>query len=418
MLKTITASKTQLAIVTRRLERLAARAPEGSVTWTISPLQWLGGYEAHTITVNVVTATERGFRLLGEVEHLPANEDGSVNANLIPFDPDLESDVLRWATPTCEHCGYTRNRKSTVILRNPSGKLMQVGTSCIKHVTGASISSLTNLVSAAGTIRGLSNAFDEKDRGIAVMDAIVNELAGHPELTAAGFVRFIADNGTVDEKVLVAADYANPGDLTKIRAAVYRFVRTMQRPAAGLMGVMRRGTEFSNLIVRVTSSKAVQTRFGRRFITVMRMNDGRDIQAWGGNQHQAGIELCISGSVTKVDSYRGRPQVTVNITSCRGRRAADPVARRTFNADAVTARAERAVEDRQIAAAVTPIANYVAAAVRVAAAGVTPNRPAPTPAPTQAPTPAPAAKRAPTAGPRFKALEMFEAGEFERRAAE
>lgn len=69
-----------------------------------------------------------GWVFLGAIEHAAVG-------NLVHGDdPALES--YRDAEPNCDHCGMRRNRKKTVVVRNESGEVAQIGSACMKDFLG------------------------------------------------------------------------------------------------------------------------------------------------------------------------------------------------------------------------------------------------------------------------------------------
>ena len=88
-------------------------------------------YEVAYVRVRVNGTTPQlggGWYFVGAIEHT----DGG---NLLHGD-DPELANYRTADAKCEHCGYTRNRKKTVLLRNGDGDVTQVGSSCLKDFLG------------------------------------------------------------------------------------------------------------------------------------------------------------------------------------------------------------------------------------------------------------------------------------------
>lgn len=69
-----------------------------------------------------------GWYFVGAVEHLEAG-------NLLHGDDEVMASY-REAPADCSHCGFKRNRRKTVVLRDEAGNVTQVGSSCLKDFLG------------------------------------------------------------------------------------------------------------------------------------------------------------------------------------------------------------------------------------------------------------------------------------------
>jgi hypothetical protein len=72
-----------------------------------------------------------GWRLAARLCHLPGG-------TVVEPVPGAEVDEACWrgAEPRCEHCGLRRRRVETYLLEHRSGRLAQVGTSCLRDFSG------------------------------------------------------------------------------------------------------------------------------------------------------------------------------------------------------------------------------------------------------------------------------------------
>jgi hypothetical protein len=89
-----------------------------------------------TLTATLTGASPRlpgGWEFLGSIEFLGG--DGEENGKLVHGD-DPRLAPYRAAGPDCDHCGFKRNRKKTVILVNEAGALTMVGSTCLKDFLG------------------------------------------------------------------------------------------------------------------------------------------------------------------------------------------------------------------------------------------------------------------------------------------
>lgn len=88
-------------------------------------------FEEEWLTIAVHGESPRlpgGWHFLGAIEHL---EGG----NLLHGD-DAALSAYRTAAADCQHCGFKRNRRKTVVLRSEDGTLTQVGSACLKDFLG------------------------------------------------------------------------------------------------------------------------------------------------------------------------------------------------------------------------------------------------------------------------------------------
>lgn len=73
-----------------------------------------------------------GWRLVAELRHTP----GATEARPLG-EAEVDLDPWRSAPPRCEHCGVRRARKQTYLVQHAaSGRLAQVGSSCLADFTG------------------------------------------------------------------------------------------------------------------------------------------------------------------------------------------------------------------------------------------------------------------------------------------
>lgn len=92
--------------------------------------EWVN-YNVETVTLEIEGATPRlpgGWRFLGAIEHLEAG-------NLVHGD-DARLAAYRDSDPSCDHCGFKRDRAKTVILVDDADTLTQVGSKCLKDFLG------------------------------------------------------------------------------------------------------------------------------------------------------------------------------------------------------------------------------------------------------------------------------------------
>lgn len=82
------------------------------------------------ISSDVIKAGE--FRAIAKIEH---GINGKNIVKVFGCD-DVAKDAWFCADPTCEHCGKTRSRNITFIVRKNDGTEYQVGKSCLKDYTG------------------------------------------------------------------------------------------------------------------------------------------------------------------------------------------------------------------------------------------------------------------------------------------
>ena len=137
--------KDRVEEVEKRLIRLSKKAKRYGI-----PLAWEIGAdelvevsyrddfdEEHKMSVIAVPVTVSdemirmgGWTAVAHLEHLP-------NGNVVTmFNREEIPEVFRTLDAHCDHCGTTRDRKFTYIVRNEDGELRQVGSHCLKDYTG------------------------------------------------------------------------------------------------------------------------------------------------------------------------------------------------------------------------------------------------------------------------------------------
>lgn len=88
----------------------------------------------------------KGFEIIAVIEHLEKRNLVYVCGNRSLRVDELE--ILHRLTPKCEHCGYKRNRKKTVVLHNTmDDSLKQIGLSCLNYYLGVDIADKLNFLS-------------------------------------------------------------------------------------------------------------------------------------------------------------------------------------------------------------------------------------------------------------------------------
>lgn len=78
-----------------------------------------------------------GWNFLGVVDH--------INDTIFQIDETVNLEPFRYRA-FCDHCNSKRVRNKTIILRNASGELKQVGTNCIKDFVGINLDSLVHMI--------------------------------------------------------------------------------------------------------------------------------------------------------------------------------------------------------------------------------------------------------------------------------
>jgi hypothetical protein len=175
-----------------------------------------------------------GWRFLAQIEH-------TANGNLIKKMPgcDIELAAYHNCKPNCEHCNINRNRNVTYLLKNESGEIKQVGSTCLQDFTRCNdVVTLLRFVE--------SNCMDEFDydseggffcsggRGYSPIDWVT---AAYASIRVRGYiksddeqgrkstkyhVRFLLDSRKTDFKTEEAFEKAQPNeqDREKAQAAI------------------------------------------------------------------------------------------------------------------------------------------------------------------------------------------------------
>lgn len=129
-------------VLNKRAKRLGLLPVEATITGTrtkTTTRSTAWGMVAHTKREVEVTITGQevklnGWALVGRIDHLTA--DSAVTAAGPGYeDFDLRTYADRGCV--CDHCGVNRQRNTTLVLANfEVGKVMQVGSTCVKDFTG------------------------------------------------------------------------------------------------------------------------------------------------------------------------------------------------------------------------------------------------------------------------------------------
>ena len=126
-----------VGVLAARIERLNRRADRLGVAKITYEVVEYGtrqatstGYKVRTALVRIVGQTPRldGWSFLGVIEHL---QDG----NLVHGD-DERLAAWRLADANCDHCNISRRRNKTTIVEHQDGRLVQVGSKCVKDFLG------------------------------------------------------------------------------------------------------------------------------------------------------------------------------------------------------------------------------------------------------------------------------------------
>jgi len=118
----------------KRAEKLGLQGPEveecGSEVVKIANDIGFDNY-VEMVTINIDFGEEiiiKGWQFLCAIEHLP-------QGNIVKGYANVDT-KWRTAEPNCEHCNTNRQRNNTYVLVNEKGKVIQVGSTCLKDFTG------------------------------------------------------------------------------------------------------------------------------------------------------------------------------------------------------------------------------------------------------------------------------------------
>ena len=111
-------------------------------------------YTGPRFTVTITGAMpqiEGGWQVLAAIDH-EVDANGAYRNIVRGYEDGL---VAEWLTaePNCDHCGASRGRKMTVVVRDAEGAVRQVGTSCVRDFVGhQGVETLMALADYWGTI--------------------------------------------------------------------------------------------------------------------------------------------------------------------------------------------------------------------------------------------------------------------------
>jgi hypothetical protein len=120
----------ELGRVRRAIEALSERGRRfGTGRIELQEVERRGG----EILVELVGEPPRleGWEVVGRLDH----DDGG-SGRLSFAGPGIERGAWSGAEPWCEHCGLLRRRTVTYLVRDGSGEVRQIGSSCLRDYTG------------------------------------------------------------------------------------------------------------------------------------------------------------------------------------------------------------------------------------------------------------------------------------------
>jgi hypothetical protein len=138
---THTVPQAAVSIIRERVERGQARITkaglEGGYTLNVgeSTRDEHGDWWTEVTLVGSAPVLPGGWALIATIDH--SGEGGNI---VHIFDETFDDHSLWDAAPDCDHCGYTRQRNTTWIVRNADGDTVQVGTTCLVDFLGHEVS--------------------------------------------------------------------------------------------------------------------------------------------------------------------------------------------------------------------------------------------------------------------------------------
>lgn len=94
----------------------------------------IGRRTYHLVEVTGERPKLNGWRFLATLQH-GEGEVGTI-VRVVPGEDEKGLEVYRKAGPTCGHCRLTRRRNDTYVVRHDDGRVVQVGSACLKDFTG------------------------------------------------------------------------------------------------------------------------------------------------------------------------------------------------------------------------------------------------------------------------------------------
>lgn len=125
-----------------KAEKLGLDAPRLNVLEKMFLKDETNGRQYKALKVEVIGKAPRlnDFTLIAAIEH------GHELGNIVHCFPGQECPVeYRDVVPLCEHCGYSRKRSQTYVLRNENGEYIQIGRNCLADFV-RSADSINNLL--------------------------------------------------------------------------------------------------------------------------------------------------------------------------------------------------------------------------------------------------------------------------------
>lgn len=92
-----------------------------------------------------------GWTFIASIDHTP---DGNIIRNVSGV--DVPEKYRNTKCTTCDHCGTTRIRKNTYIVKNEQGEYRQVGKSCLQLYTGIPVNKVAHIISMLDLIERIT----------------------------------------------------------------------------------------------------------------------------------------------------------------------------------------------------------------------------------------------------------------------
>jgi hypothetical protein len=107
----------------------------------------------HLVLRGAAVVKISGWSFMASIDHSMGDDVSLIHSSPQAREEKLSFSAYAERGSICEHCGHNRQRKQTFILRHEDGRMIQVGSSCLKDFLGhfaANAASEAELVALAG----------------------------------------------------------------------------------------------------------------------------------------------------------------------------------------------------------------------------------------------------------------------------
>lgn len=323
----------------------------------------IGSTKQYEVTIKGKPLKIEGWFVAGKAEHV-MDDQGKFKAFVTGY--NIRKEDVKSAGPLCEHCGKSRRRNATFILKNEKGEVKQVGSSCVDDFTGhKDAEAIADLMGASWQIFTAGDDGDDWDKERQSGGYNANNL----EYFLAIVARVMEDDGgyipvgeyglrpTVNSAIMAyrEAIKVKPEDFEKAKAAI-AWAKNIENPNSsymdniktlanltffpdsmlGIAGSMihaynksigkkieertyvnehfgKVGEKIKDVKARIVSVKPIDGYYGTTYLYVFKADSGHTFKWFSsrGVGGDVGDYVAIAGTIKAHDEYQGKKQTNL-----------------------------------------------------------------------------------------------------------